>query len=65
MCYDIKIFYLGTPLILYEYIKFIIDIQPEEIIIEYKLINIAHNRYIYCEIWKGMYDLPQSGIFAN
>ena len=26
---------------------------------------LAHNGYVYCEIWKGMYGLPQSGILAN
>ena len=64
-CCDIKSFYLGTPFIRYEYIKIYIDIIPEEIIMEYNLINIAHNGYIYCEIWKGMYCLPKAGILAN
>ena len=50
MCYDIKHFYLGTPFIRYEYIKIHIDILPEDIIMEYNLTNLAHNRYIYCEI---------------
>ena len=27
--------------------------------------NLAHNGYIYCEIWKGMYGLPQADILAN
>ena len=58
MCYDIKNFYLVTPLIRYEYIKIPIDILPEEIIMEYNLTKLAHNGYIYCEVWKGMHSLP-------
>ena len=27
--------------------------------------NLAHNGYIYCEIWKVMYGLPQAVIIAN
>ena len=42
-----KNFYLGIPLIGYEYIKISIDILPEEIIMEHKLMNLAQNGYIY------------------
>ena len=39
---------------------------PEEIIIEYNLHVIAtEDRYIYYEIQKGMYGLPQAGIIAQ
>ena len=39
---------------------------PEEIIIEYKLHKIAtKDGYVYCEIQKGMYGLPQAGIIAQ
>ena len=55
---DIKTFYLVTPLLVYDYIKLPIDILPEEIILEYNLVNLSHNGYVYCEIWKGMYGLP-------
>ena len=41
MCCNIKKFYLGTPLIQYEYIKIPIDILQEDIIKEYNLIKIA------------------------
>ena len=27
--------------------------------------NISHNGYIYCEIQKGLYGLPQAGIIFN
>ena len=32
---------------------------------EHKLMNLAHNGYVYCEIWKEMYGLLQAGILAN
>ena len=65
MCCDINKFYLVTPTSRYEYIKIPIEILPEEIILEYNLINLAHNGYVYCEIWKGIYAPPQAGILAN
>ncbi len=40
--------------------------MPEDIIEHYKLRNIATlDRYVYCEIRQGMYDLPQAGIIAQ
>ena len=65
MCYDIKNLYLGTPISRYEYIKILIYILPDEIIIEYNLMNLAYKGYVYCEIQKGMYGLPQAGILSN
>jgi hypothetical protein len=39
---------------------------PEEIIIEYKLREIAaEDGYVYCEIQKGMYGLPQVGLIVQ
>ncbi len=39
---------------------------PEEIKREYKLQELATPEgYIYCEIRKGMYGLPQAGIIAQ
>jgi hypothetical protein len=39
---------------------------PEEILIEYKLHEIAtSDGYVYCKIQKGMYRLPQAGIIAQ
>ena len=58
MCCNIKNFYLVTPLSRYEYIKITIYILTEDIIIEFKLMHISHNVYIYCKIRKVMYSLP-------
>ncbi len=48
----------------YVHIK-ITDI-PKEFILEYDLAGKDnHNRWIYFEIWRGCYGLPQAGILAN
>ena len=41
------------------------NLIPEEIIVQYNLREIAHEGYVYIEIRKGMYGLPQAGILAN
>ena len=39
---------------------------PDEIIDEYNLREIVDDDgYVYCEITKGMYCLPQAGIIAQ
>ena len=62
---DIKNFYLYNKLPSPEYMRIDINIIPKQIIQEYKLNNIVHNGYVYIEINKGMYGLPQSGKIAN
>ena len=43
-----------------------IDLIPDEIIEQYQLRDIADAQgYVYIEIGKGMYGLPQAGILAN
>ena len=61
MCPDIANFYLNNPMNRYEYVKLPLDIIPEEIIQQYNLINLAHKGFVYMEIQKGMYGLPQEG----
>ncbi len=59
---DIKDFYLNTPMKRYEYMHLKLADIPEEIIEEYKLHEIVtDDSYVYCEIRKGMYGLPQAG----
>jgi hypothetical protein len=48
-----------------KFMKIHISLIPDEIIQEYNLLAIAHNRYVYIRIGKGMYGLPQAGILAN
>ena len=53
---DGKGFYLNTPMARYEYMRL-------------KLTNLrkiaTEDGYVYCEIQKGMYGLPQAGIIAQ
>ena len=62
---DIKNYYLGTPLDQYEYMRFRWEHIPDEIKQEYQFENLLVNGWIYVEIRKGMYGLPQAGILAN
>ena len=62
---DIKNMYLETPLDRYEYMKMPIALFPAGIIEHYRLNDKVLNGYIYMEIQKGMYGLPQAGILAN
>jgi hypothetical protein len=65
MVADIHNFYLNTPMPHYEYMRLHISLIPEEIIQQYNLLPLVHNGYVYIEIRKGMYGLPQAGILAN
>jgi hypothetical protein len=62
---DLKDFYLGTPLDRFEYIRIPIKFIPQVIIDLYNLNDIAFNGFIWAEVRKGMYGLPQAGILAN
>ncbi len=66
MMIDLSNFYLKTPMARWEYMRLKITDIPEEIIKQYKLRDIiTPDKYVYCEINKGMYGLPQSGIIAQ
>ena len=62
---DVKNYYLGSPMDRYEYMRLAIDTLPEEIVQQYNLLGLVHHGYVYIEIRKGMYGLPQAGIIAN
>ena len=62
---DIKNYYLGTPLDRYEYMRFKLTDIPDEIRRQYNLDALAVDGWVYVEIRKGMYGLPQVGILAN
>jgi hypothetical protein len=62
---DIGSFYLETPLARYEYMKFPIGLFPEHIINQYNLATHVHKGFVYVEIRKAIYGLPQAGILAN
>ncbi len=63
---DVKDFYLNIPMKRYKYMHIKITDIPEEIINEYKLSKkVTEVGYVYCEIRKGVYGLPQAGIIAQ
>ena len=58
-------FYLNNSIDRYEYMKLQLDIILEEIIQQYNLRNLEHKGFVYMEIQKGMYGLPQAGKIEN
>ena len=65
MCADVSTFYLCTPLEWYEYMQMPINLIPQEFIDLYNLGSKVKNGYVYIEIQRGMYGLPQAGILAS
>ena len=49
----------------FEHMRLHLEIILEEIIEAYNLQALATNGWVYIEIQKGMYGLPQVGILAN
>ena len=62
---NLKLFYLTAPMDRYEYMCMPLKIIPEHIIEQYNLCEKAKNGYVYMEIRRAMYRLPQAGILAN
>ena len=62
---DIKDFYLNNLLPRFEHMRIELKLTPKEIVQEYELDKIAHEGYVYMQIEKGMYGLPQAGKIAN
>ena len=66
MTMDIANFYLMTPLKRPEYVKIKLRDIPEEIIMEYKLCDLATpDGKVYIKETKGMYGIPHAGLLAN
>ena len=66
MTLDIKNIYLNTPLARYEYLRLKVSNLPEDVIEQYGLKDKTTSEgYIYVEIRKGMYGLPQAGLLAQ
>jgi hypothetical protein len=62
--FDLKDFYLGTPMQRKEYMHIPISSIPPSIIKQYHLLDLVYNGFVLVEIFRGMYGLPQAGILA-
>ena len=64
-CFDAKNFYLQTPMARSEYVRIKLSDIPQEVIDEYNLLPRVHNGWVYYEVVRGCYGLPQAGKLAN
>jgi hypothetical protein len=62
--FDLKDFYLGTPMVRKEYMRIAITSIPQSIIDQYHLLDLVHNGFVLVEISRGMHAPPQAGILA-
>ncbi len=62
---EIKDFYLNTPMAQYKYMQLRIANMPDDVIKHYNLTNLSKPDGVYCKIKKGIYGLPQAGIFSQ
>ena len=62
---DIKNFYLNNDVDRFEYMKIPLSAILQAIIDQYNLEPLAHKGFVYVEIRKEMYGLPQAGRIAN
>ena len=65
MCLDIKNFYLTAALDYYEYMKIPLALFPEWIKTQYNLDPHAKDGFVFLEIRRAVWGLPQAGILAN
>jgi hypothetical protein len=66
MMINLKDVFLMMPMMRYEYFCIKLDLFPDNIIKEYKLRAIVDsNGNVFCEVWRGMYGLPQAGIITQ
>jgi hypothetical protein len=67
MCLDIKNFYLTAALALdyYKYMKIPLALFPEWIKKQYNLNTHARDGFVFLEIQRAVWGLPQAGILAN
>jgi hypothetical protein len=65
MTLDLKDSYLCSDLPDYEYVRIPTHMLPPAIVELYQLESKISNGYVYAEVRKGMYGLPQAGKLAN
>ena len=65
MCLDLKNFYLTAALDYYKYMKIPLALFPEWTKKQYNLDTHIWDRFVFLEIWRAVWGLPQAGILAN
>ncbi len=65
MCLDIKNFYLTAALEYFEYMKIPLALFPVWKIEQYNLQHLALDGWVYIEMRRVVWGLPQAGILAN
>ncbi len=65
MALDVGNFYLETPMDRHEYMKMPLSLFPQHTIDQYNLTTRAKGGFVYLEIQKAVYGLPQAGTLAN
>ena len=62
---DAANFYFATSMERKEYLRIAVELIPQEFMNLYGLHDKVKNGYVYCEIVRGIYGLPQTGIFSE
>jgi hypothetical protein len=65
MCLDIKFFYLTAALEYFEYMKIPLELFPKWTQEQYNLKELALEGWVYIEMRRAVWGLPQAGILAN
>ncbi len=65
MCININIFFLSAALEYFEYMHIPLDLFPSWTINQYNLHKHAYNGFVYIEMRRAVWGLPQAGILAN
>ncbi len=65
MCLDIKNFYLTAAMDYYECMKIPLALFPEWIKKQYNLNTRARDGFVFLEIQRAVWGLPQAGILAT
>ena len=66
MTIDIKDFYLCTLMTRFEYMRLKLSNLPDDVVRHYKITDkVTKDGYVYVEIRRGMYGLPQAGLISQ
>ena len=66
MTFEIKYFYLNTPMPRFEYMHLKLTDLSKDLVQQYNLASkVTRDGYVYVEIRLGIYGLPQAGLLAQ